>query len=200
MNALFAAALAVHTIMEQEQIPFCIIGGLAVIRWGEIRVTRDVDLTALTGFAATAACAARIAARLTPRRDDAVAFALKHRVLLVAAPNGVAVDISLGALPYEEHLVQRASCFAFAPDCSVRTCSAEDLVVLKAFAGRDRDWADIAGVLARQGAALDWSYILPALEDLCALRDDTLTVPRLLRLRAQELGPSPHAEETASHD
>jgi hypothetical protein len=28
----------------------CFVGGIAVQRWGEPRVTRDVDLTLLTGF------------------------------------------------------------------------------------------------------------------------------------------------------
>lgn len=29
---------------------FCLIGGLALLRWGEPRETVDVDLTLLTGF------------------------------------------------------------------------------------------------------------------------------------------------------
>lgn len=31
-------------------IQFCFIGGLALLRWGEPRTTRDTNLTLLTGF------------------------------------------------------------------------------------------------------------------------------------------------------
>ncbi len=36
------------------------------------------------------------------------------------------------------------------------TCSAEDLIVLKAFAARGRDWVDVEGIIVRQAGALDW--------------------------------------------
>lgn len=48
MNGLFSAAELVQDLCEREGWEFCFIGGLAVQRWGEPRVTRDVDLTLLT--------------------------------------------------------------------------------------------------------------------------------------------------------
>jgi len=40
------------------------------------------------------------------------------------------------------------------------TAAAEDLVVMKSFAGRDQDWIDVRGILLKQGGTLDWvSYI-----------------------------------------
>jgi hypothetical protein len=42
----------------------------------------------------------------------------------------------------------------------LRICSAEDLVVLKAFAGRHIDWADIERVVARVGSTLDTELIV----------------------------------------
>lgn len=49
----------------------------------------------------------------------------------------------------------RASGFTVGKAVSLLTCSAEDLVVLKAFAGRDKDWLDIDGVLTRQAGRFD---------------------------------------------
>ncbi len=50
----------------------------------------------------------------------------------------------------------------------ILTCGAEDLIDFKAFAGRERDWLDIAGVVARQGPKLDrrliWDELTPLLE------------------------------------
>lgn len=40
-----------------------------------------------------------------------------------------------------------------------RTRSAEDLIVLKAFADRPKDWLDIEGILIGQAAQLDWPYV-----------------------------------------
>ncbi len=50
MNGLYEAALEVQSFMQCRGWRFCIIGGLALQRWGEPRVTRDVDVTLLTGF------------------------------------------------------------------------------------------------------------------------------------------------------
>jgi hypothetical protein len=51
----------------------------------------------------------------------------------------VSIDVSLGGLPFEESMVSRATLFPFGPGLDVRTCSAEDLVVLKLFASRPLD-------------------------------------------------------------
>ena len=108
--------------------------------------------------------------------------ALRHRTLLASASNQVHVDIALGAMPFEERTVHRASPFEVGDGATITTCSAEDLIVHKAFAGRDKDWFDIRGVVVRQGGALDrelvWSELLPLLE----LREDQDTEPRLRQL------------------
>ena len=96
---------------------------------------------------------------------------MTNRVLLLLASNGVAVDISLAGLPFEQEMIERATLYSYAPDCSLITCSAEDLVVLKAFANRGRDWLDIEGVLVRQATGLDFEYITDRLTPLCELKD-----------------------------
>jgi hypothetical protein len=50
MNLLFEAALEVEQFCRERGWRACIIGGLAVIRWGEPRGTSDVDLALFTGF------------------------------------------------------------------------------------------------------------------------------------------------------
>ena len=82
-------------------------------------------------------------------------FALRNRVVLLRLSDGVSLDVALGAMPFEEHAVARASDFTIAPDAVILTCSAEDLTVFKAFAGRPRDWLDIEGIAVRQAARLD---------------------------------------------
>ncbi|MDO9566781.1 MAG: hypothetical protein Q7J15_08585 [Candidatus Desulfaltia sp.] len=50
MNPLFEAGLEIQNFMLFRKWPFCFIGGLAVIRWGEVRMTQDIDVCILSGF------------------------------------------------------------------------------------------------------------------------------------------------------
>lgn len=106
-----------------------------------------------------------------PRMADARQFALRNRVLLLQAGDGIGIDVALGSLPFEERCVGRASDWELAPGTVLRTCSAEDLVVLKAFAGRPRDWVDLEAVLLRQKSVLNWTMVLHELEPLVALAE-----------------------------
>jgi hypothetical protein len=99
------------------------------------------------------------------------------------APNGVPIDIALAGLPFEELVVERSSVFEFAPGCSLRTCSSEDLVVLKLFAFRPRDLADVESVVIRQGGGLDWEYIEQQLAPLAEVKEPSEIMEALARLR-----------------
>ena len=184
MNPIFAAALEVERICRRRGFAFCFIGGLAVQRWGQPRMTADVDVTVITGFGTEAPFVDALLTELRGRIADAREFALQHRTLLLRASNGVHVDVALGAMPFEERAAQRATGFAVSATDQVTTCCAEDLVVHKAFAGRDKDWLDIEGIVARQGDKLDQSLVWQELEPLLELRDDPVIRTRLERLFA----------------
>jgi predicted nucleotidyltransferase len=100
------------------------------------------------------------------------------------AKDGVGIDIALAAIPFEERVIERSTRFEFLPGVNVRTCSAEDLIVYKAFADRSRDWVDIEGILARQGSALDVQLIETELTPLTAAKES----PGILRRLKQMLG------------
>lgn len=171
MTPLLHAAADLQEVCESRGWRYCFIGGLAVLRWGEPRETVDVDLTVVTGFGGERPVIAALLQAYEPRIDDAAAFAEVNRVLLLRAPSGVGLDIALGGLPYEELIVQRSSPFSYPPGLSLRTCAAEDLIVLKAFADRPKDWMDIEGVIVRQSPSLDWSYIREQLAPLAELKE-----------------------------
>lgn len=153
MNEVIRAAAQLQSVCEAEGWKYCIIGGLAVQRWREPRETADVDLTLLTGFRDETDFIATLTTRFEPRIERAADFARVHRVLLLRAPSGVGLDIALGGLPFEETIVSRSSLFTFPPDVPLRTCSAEDLIVLKAFADRAKDWVDVEGVVIRTSSS-----------------------------------------------
>jgi len=141
---------------------FCFIGGIAVQHWGEPRLYQ-------------------------PRNSDAEAFALRHRVLLVQGSSGIPLDITLAALPFEEVMIARATDVEFAAGVELRTCTAEDLIVLKCFASRPQDWQDVDSVLVRQGVdSLDWEYITTNLKPLVDAKEEPEIMTRLQMLRSSQ--------------
>ncbi|HTU89378.1 MAG TPA: nucleotidyl transferase AbiEii/AbiGii toxin family protein [Gemmataceae bacterium] len=185
MNGLFHAAWEAEQFMRQQKWRFCLIGGLAVIRWGQPRATQDVDFALLTGFGGEEAYVDRLLARFPARIKDAKDFALQHRVVLARTADGVSLDIALAGISFEEKVIDRASDFTFAEGLSLTTASAEDLLVLKAFAGRDQDWFDVRGIVARQENQLDWNYVLAELTFLSELKEDPDSLKRLETIRQE---------------
>lgn len=190
LNRIYAAASGLQAFCEERNWRFCFIGGVAVQRWGEPRVTLDADLTLLTGFEGEERYIDEVLATFSPRRPDAREFALKYRVLLVQHPNGVPLDIALGALPFEVSSIDRSSIWDAQPGCKLRTCSAEDLVVHKAFAGRPQDWVDLERVLIRQSSHLDAALILRELTPLAELKEQPDILDQL-RLLFRKVGIQP---------
>ena len=187
LAAVYAAAADLQHFCIAQQWQFCFIGGLAIQRWGEPRYTHDADLTLMTGFGGERRYIDPLLAHFSPRRPQAAEFAERHRVLLLLHPNGIPMDVAMGAFPFEEASIARSSVWAAIPGCELRTCCAEDLIVHKAFAGRDGDWQDIRGILMRQGAKLDLPLIERELIPLLALKEQPENLDRLRQLIARHL-------------
>jgi len=184
MNELCRVALDVQSVCEKNQWRFCFIGGLAVQHWGEPRFTRDVDLTLLTGFGNEEAFVDPFLNAFAPRMEGCRDFALQNRVLLLKSSEGIGIDIALGALPFEEHAVNRSQLIEVEPGAILRLCSAEDLVVMKAVADRLQDQLDVQRILLRQGVGnLDWDYITRHLAPLCHLKGAPEILKRLDKLK-----------------
>jgi Nucleotidyl transferase AbiEii toxin, Type IV TA system len=183
MIDLFEAARQLQTFCDLEGWRSCFIGGLAVQRWGEPRVTRDIDLTVLAGFGNEERIIDPLLKNYAARIQDAREFALRRRVLLLAAPGGAGIDVLLGALPYEEKLINNATPFAFSPELEIRTCSAEDLIVLKLFAYRPLDVRDAEGVANRNRGCLDWRYIEEQLRPLAEMKQEPAILQTMEQLR-----------------
>ena len=107
---VLSAAQRLQEFCRAQGWRFCFIGGLAVQRWSEPRVTDDVDLTLITGFGTETPFIDALLALdwLEPRRPDARDFAHLRRVLLLQTRGGVGVDIALAAFPFEVSATERA--------------------------------------------------------------------------------------------
>jgi hypothetical protein len=182
LKTLFEAAAALQQFLAGKRWKFCFIGGIALQRWGEPRLTLDADISLLTGFGGEEAVAREITAVYRPRIKDAVAFARDNRVLLVEADNGAKFDITFAAFDFEEEIINRASYFDFSPSVRLLTCSAEDLAVMKAFACRDKDLADLRTIVLRQGAALDKKAVMEKLKPLAAIKPEEDILTKALKI------------------
>ncbi len=171
MNEVIQAAAELQSICQSHDWHFCFIGGLALQRWSEPRETVDVDLSLFAGFGDEQQFTDVLLKHFSARISDAAAFARERRVLLLRSTKGVGLDVALAALPYEALVVERSSYFDYPPGIPLRTCSAEDLIVLKAFAGRGQDWVDVERIIVRQTGKLDWNYIREQLQPLAELKD-----------------------------
>lgn len=148
-SSLRPAVAAVQRVIERRGRRGVLIGGVAIGLVARPRVTIDVDAMLLaTDDDPRALLDIAESEGLTPRITDAEAFAQQRRVLLLHHPeSGVDVDLSLGVLPFEVEMVERAT-NGDLDGIAVQLPTPEDLVIMKAVAHRRRDLSDIEEVIA----------------------------------------------------
>jgi hypothetical protein len=106
VTPLLEAAHNLQSFFEERNWRFAIIGGLALVRWGEVRFTRDADVSLFCGLGCEDEFIAPFfASGYRGRISDAAAFARRNRVLLLETHDGVPLDIALAGLPFEELVV-----------------------------------------------------------------------------------------------
>jgi len=158
--------------LNRHRIPYMIIGGQAVLLYGEPRLTRDIDITLgvnIDRLAELIAVVKELSLKHLP--EDVEAFVAQTMVLpAVDEATGIRVDFIFSFLPYEREAIGRARkimvlnqdiCFA----------SPEDVIIHKIFAGRPRDIEDVRTVLVKN-PGVDISYIRNWLEEFDAVSDE----------------------------
>ena len=89
------------------------------------------------------------------------------------------MDIALGAVGFEERTIRRSSMWQVEDNLLLRTCCAEDLIVHKCFANREKDWPDVDGILARQWNKLNLKLVRAELKPLAELKEEPEIMARL---------------------
>ncbi|MGD8406662.1 MAG: nucleotidyl transferase AbiEii/AbiGii toxin family protein [Anaerolineales bacterium] len=128
-----------------------IVGGAAVSILGRARFTEDVDAVFLVSNKDLPRLLELAKEQgIEPRVDNAVDFARKNRVLLLKhIPTDTSVDISLGALPFEDEMVERGVLYEVDQALQLRLPTPEDLVIMKAIAHRPKDLEDIRTIVEK---------------------------------------------------
>ncbi len=151
-----------------------VIGGQAVLRYGEPRLTKDIDMTL----------------GLWPQQLDKVLefiegmdlallvdIAFIEQTLVIPVQDqetGLRVDFMLGFTPYEQEALRRAQSVLM-ESTPVRFATLEDVIIHKCIAGRPRDLEDIKSIL-RKNPSADTAYIHDWLKQYESLTGEPLVL------------------------
>jgi len=179
MPSVFPELLArIAAALDKHSLPYMLIGGQAVLVYGEPRLTRDIDITLGAGPERLADIVrAAEGAGLRPLVDPGE-FARQTFVVPCADDaSGIRVDLILSFSPYEQQALARARAVDIGP-ARVRVASPEDVIVHKMVAGRPRDLEDVASIVAKV-AILDGDYITRWLREFESVVSRPLVEPFL---------------------
>lgn len=143
--------------LNERDIPYMLIGGVAISIWGEMRVTHDVDFKVSVDMP-LADFRKLVLEHFPARSMNIPPHKLSPYVIHIWASPDVAADILVSMFDYEKEAINRAV-NADVMGIPARVCTAEDFIVHKAIANREKDWMDVASILERQRGKLDVKYI-----------------------------------------
>jgi hypothetical protein len=156
---------AIARCLDSANIPYMVMGGQAVLQYGEARFTRDIDITvALTPDEADRLILSLRSCGFATVPVDVAGFIAKTWVLPVEQnETGIPVDIVFSILPFERQAIEDARVVNI-DGVPVKFIPPEELVVQKLIAGRPRDVEDVEGIVEIQGTSLDKSKIYDLLD------------------------------------
>ncbi len=175
MTDLQAALCEVASAMEACDLPYVLIGGLAVALSGEPRSTLDVDISVWAEPDRIASAAHCLSLKLKPMLSDSSALIRDRRVLPLLTSNGVRVDVVFAAIDLEREIIRRGV-IRRVGFRTARVASVEDLILMKLISEREKDLTDARALLRRFRNSLDRDYLRPKLQDLA----EGLERPRIL--------------------
>jgi predicted nucleotidyltransferase len=158
MDVYTALLARIARCLNTAQVPYMVIGGQAVLRYGEPRLTKDVDIALGTDLDQLPAILQLVdEIDLFPLVEPET-FTRETMVLPCQERQiGVRVDLIFSYSPYEQTALQRVQRITLAGEM-VCFVSVEDLMIHKMIAGRSRDIDDVRSLLVRN-PQYDRSYV-----------------------------------------
>lgn len=151
--------------LKQSHIPYIVIGGQAVLLYGEPRLTKDIDITLginTDGLGKILELSDELQFKILVSNVEK--FARENMVLpLLDEKSGIRIDFIFSFSPYEMQAIQRAKSIKWGKTV-IQFASLEDLVIHKMVAGRERDLEDVRAIILKN-PDYDSRYILKWLGD-----------------------------------
>jgi len=156
---LFAALSAFVRALPEPAPAYCLIGALALGVWGAVRATQDIDFLILLDHERRDALTASLStAGFEPDRRWADLNPLAKESVTRFRFGPHPVDLLHAQDAFHREALARRRTMAI-ENVTIEVASPEDLMLLKLRAGRDQDFVDVAGIVARQKDALDVGYL-----------------------------------------
>jgi predicted nucleotidyltransferase len=157
---MFQQLLAkIANALDRLRIAYMVIGGQAVLLYGEPRLTKDIDITlgaGVEGFTQITDLVRELSLKVLV--DNPEAFVHKTMVLpVIEDATGILVDFIFSHSPYEQQAITRAREVQLGAT-AVKFASLEDVVIHKIIAGRGRDIDDVKAILLKN-RGYDTDYI-----------------------------------------
>jgi len=149
----------IGAVLKKHNIPYMIIGGQAVLLYGEPRLTRDIDITlgVNTEYVDELLKVIRELS-LKPIPENIKLFVQQTMVLpALEEITGIRVDFIFSFTTYEIEAIKRARKITIMGQ-EVCFASPEDVIVHKIFAGRPRDIEDVRSIILKN-SDMDTQYI-----------------------------------------
>jgi hypothetical protein len=136
--------------LKKASIPYMVIGGQAVLLYGEPRLTRDIDITlgiGADGLNRVKKIFSNIG--LTSLVEKEKEFVERNMVLpVIDKKSGIRVDLIFSYSAYERQAIERAKNIKLGRSM-VRFASLEDVAIHKIIAGRARDLEDVKSIFIK---------------------------------------------------
>jgi hypothetical protein len=145
--------------LERHSLPYMIIGGQAVLLYGEPRLTRDIDITlGVDVDRLDDLLTLSQELHLIPIPENLPTFVQETMVLpCLDKSTGIRIDFIFSYTPYEAQAITRSQRISIMGQ-AVFFASVEDVIIHKIFAGRPRDLEDVR-ILFMKNKNLDLFYI-----------------------------------------
>ena len=150
---LLALLEKIALALDEAGIAYMVIGGQAVLLYGEPRLTKDIDITlgaSLDRLPDVLALAEKVALKPLVVPET---FTRQTMVLPCEDPTtGIRVDLVFSFSPYERQALERVRRVRMG-QTNVRFASLEDVIIHKVIAGRPRDLEDVRAMLLKNPRA-----------------------------------------------
>jgi len=135
--------------LSAHNIPYMVIGGQAVLLYGEPRLTKDIDITLGIGIEGLKEVNSVIIQKLNLKALVDENFVQNTMVLLAMdEKTGIRVDFIFSSSLYEKQAIKRAFDIKFG-NTIVKFSSLEDLIIHKIIAGRAIDIEDVRSIILK---------------------------------------------------
>jgi hypothetical protein len=164
-NGLINVMKKISSILSDENVPFCLAGGLAVSILSRPRATEDIDFLVLLDRKKLSRVNEALSSHFKIASVHEHAMRMKNisieRTVIVdpdSPDNVILIDFLLADDDIYRNAIKRASVI-HVDDCAIPVPAPEDMILIKTLSGRPQDLLDVESLREANRGNLDEEYI-----------------------------------------